>query len=76
MAVDYRGYGWGTGSPRFSTLCPDADKAADKLPDILQVPPRFLVGTSPIPDGADRNPQVVLDFDRLLPMCCCGSMCI
>lgn len=37
LAVDYRGYGWSTGTPQFSKLCPDADRVADKLPDILKV---------------------------------------
>eukprot|EP00667_Euglena_gracilis_P014018 EG_transcript_14518 len=36
LAVDYRGYGWSTGTPQFSKLCPDADRVADKLPDILK----------------------------------------
>eukprot|EP00668_Euglena_longa_P045825 GGOE01061507.1.p1 GENE.GGOE01061507.1~~GGOE01061507.1.p1 ORF type:complete len:317 (+),score=97.95 GGOE01061507.1:38-988(+) len=36
LAVDYRGYGWSTGTAQFAKLCPDADRIADKLSDILK----------------------------------------
>lgn len=35
LVVDYRGYGWSTGRPLFSTLLPDALAAADALPEVL-----------------------------------------
>jgi alpha-beta hydrolase superfamily lysophospholipase len=35
MAIDYRGYGWSSGHPSLSQLCPDADKIAEKIPSIL-----------------------------------------
>lgn len=51
IVVDYRGYGWSTGTPRFSTLLSDAEMAADALPAILHVAglddsPCYLMGRS------------------------------
>src|SRR5687768_1053356 len=49
IVVDYRGYGWSTGTPRFSTLLSDAETAAATLPAILEAAglgesPVFLMG--------------------------------
>jgi uncharacterized protein len=35
MVVDYRGYGWSTGTPLFSTFLPDALAVADALPEVM-----------------------------------------
>jgi alpha-beta hydrolase superfamily lysophospholipase len=35
LAIDYRGYGWSTGSPTFSTLLSDMSKVAAELPALL-----------------------------------------
>ncbi len=35
MVVDYRGYGWSTGTPLFSKFLPDALAVADGLPEVM-----------------------------------------
>ena len=35
LVVDYRGYGWSTGTPSISRFLPDALAVADKLPEVL-----------------------------------------
>jgi pimeloyl-ACP methyl ester carboxylesterase len=45
IAVDYRGYGWGTGTPSLGTLSTDADRAADAIPGILK---EFGLGDLPL----------------------------
>lgn len=47
--VDYRGYGWSTGTPLVSNMLPDAEDAANALPEILgelASLPLFLMGRS------------------------------
>lgn len=51
LAVDYRGYGWSTGSPLTTALLPDAEAVFKALPEILQpvgleALPRFVMGRS------------------------------
>lgn len=52
LVVDYRGYGWSTGTPLTSKMLPDARKVAEALPDILKAhrvepqTPVFLKGRS------------------------------
>jgi pimeloyl-ACP methyl ester carboxylesterase len=36
LVVDYRGYGWSTGSPLITTLLPDAEAVCAQIPDILE----------------------------------------
>ncbi len=36
MVVDYRGYGWSSGRPKFSTLLGDAERVGEALLDILR----------------------------------------
>lgn len=66
IVIDYRGYGWSTGTPLASTILPDAQRAADALPGILAEaglvnPPLFLMGRSlgsaPAIDLAARHPD-------------------
>lgn len=35
LVVDYRGYGWSTGTPLTTRLLPDAEIVLEKLPDVL-----------------------------------------
>jgi alpha-beta hydrolase superfamily lysophospholipase len=51
LVIDYRGYGWSTGTPLTSQLLPDALKALGAVPTILQQhgaknPPLFIKGRS------------------------------
>ena len=50
LIIDYRGYGWSTGSPLTSTLLTDGDYAMQALPHILpaaiQTLPKFIMGRS------------------------------
>src|SRR5688572_17979995 len=51
IVIDYRGYGWSTGRPLASAILPDAEIAANALPDILDeagptTSPLFLFGRS------------------------------
>ncbi len=36
LVVDYRGYGWSTGTPTVSTLLSDAEKVVAAMPEVLQ----------------------------------------
>jgi alpha-beta hydrolase superfamily lysophospholipase len=45
FAVDYRGYGWSTGTPSFGTLLKDIEAVLAALPDILS---RFGLGGRPL----------------------------
>lgn len=45
FAVDYRGYGWSTGTPSFGTLLGDIERVVAELPDILA---RFALGGRPL----------------------------
>lgn len=66
IVMDYRGYGWSTGTPLASAILPDAHRAADALPGILAEaglvhPPLFLMGRSlgsaPAIDLAAQHPD-------------------
>jgi len=52
LAIDYRGYGWSTGTPLTSKMLPDAKIVLDKLPQILETAginadvPLFVKGRS------------------------------
>jgi hypothetical protein len=49
LVVDFRGYGWSTGSPKTSAMLPDAEKVFGALPEILaDRPPAglFVMGRS------------------------------
>ncbi|MBN1429513.1 MAG: alpha/beta fold hydrolase [Anaerolineae bacterium] len=51
LVIDYRGYGWSTGSPSTSTLLPDMEAVYEALPEILGEPglangPIILMGRS------------------------------
>jgi len=66
LVVDYRGYGWSTGSPRVSTLLTDVDAVMSALPDVLRgagLAPHTLVvmgrslGSAPAIHAAHTSPD-------------------